>query len=204
MPNGDGWTMNATWGKSSEDFYVVGNHGMIAHYNGHSWTKIESGTDLPIQDIWGSKDERTGEYEILCVASDSYYNHGKKLLKIKNNTAEEINSEGLSWSLEGLWFIANRKYVIVGAGYYSSVNYNKTWKETAGLPNIYMEAVAANGINDIFVCGDFGLLSHFNGSSWKHFYKYTQGVNKAIDVKDNTIICLSRDQRKAYIIHGKR
>ena len=41
-PNGTGWLRNAMWGESSNNFYVVGNGGNIAHYNGNSWSKIET------------------------------------------------------------------------------------------------------------------------------------------------------------------
>ncbi len=30
------------WGTSSKNFYVVGNNGNIAHYDGSKWTKIQS------------------------------------------------------------------------------------------------------------------------------------------------------------------
>ena len=50
-----GWGINKLWGSSSSDIYVVGNEGNIAHYNGTSWTKIESGTTLDINDIGGAK-----------------------------------------------------------------------------------------------------------------------------------------------------
>ena len=45
-------SINKLWGTSSEDLYIVGNSGNIAHYNGTSWQKIESGTDLPLVDIY--------------------------------------------------------------------------------------------------------------------------------------------------------
>ena len=48
-----GWGVNKIWGSSSNDLYVVGNGGNIAHYNGSQWTKIESGTTLHLTDIYG-------------------------------------------------------------------------------------------------------------------------------------------------------
>ena len=40
---------NRMWGTSSSDFYIVGNTGLVAHKNGSTWTKIESGTTLDVQ-----------------------------------------------------------------------------------------------------------------------------------------------------------
>ncbi len=199
---GNGWAINGIWGSSSEDLFVVGNRGNIAHYDGHSWTKIVSGTDLPIQDIYGSKDERTGEYEILCVASNIGYDYGKKLLKIEGNSAREINSKGLSWSLRGLWFKTKRKYIIVGDGYYESADYNHKWKRTLGLPRKYKFSIDAISFNDIITCGSYGLLSHYNGYSWRHFD--TAVENNSIKIKDNLSVIAAEDGRKAYLIIGKR
>ncbi len=46
---------------------------------------------------------------------------------------------------------------------------NKTgkWEEVKTIPLYYTNRIRGNGINDIFVAGDFGLLAHFNGMRWK-------------------------------------
>ncbi|MCZ7616344.1 MAG: hypothetical protein M5T52_23010 [Ignavibacteriaceae bacterium] len=41
-----GWSINKIWGSSSRNLYVVGNNGNIVFYNGTSWSRIESGTEL--------------------------------------------------------------------------------------------------------------------------------------------------------------
>jgi len=46
-------SINKIWGTSSSDLFVVGNVGNIVHYNGSSWSKIESGTERTFFDIWG-------------------------------------------------------------------------------------------------------------------------------------------------------
>ncbi|MCK7527250.1 MAG: hypothetical protein MZV64_61425 [Ignavibacteriales bacterium] len=64
--DGNNWTMfdlrttvdpnlslSRAWGNNSNNMYFVGRNGSIAAYNGNSWTKIESGTTVDIQDIWG-------------------------------------------------------------------------------------------------------------------------------------------------------
>ena len=45
-------------GKSNSDLYGVGGAGTIIHYNGASWTSINSGISLEIHNIWGSKKQR--------------------------------------------------------------------------------------------------------------------------------------------------
>ena len=57
--NNNSATVIKLWGKGSSDLYGVGGAGTIVHYNGTSWTKIESGTSLNFYDIWGGKNEST-------------------------------------------------------------------------------------------------------------------------------------------------
>ncbi|MEO8232596.1 MAG: hypothetical protein ABI638_09950, partial [Ignavibacteriota bacterium] len=47
-------SVNKIWGISKNDFYVVSDNGFIANYQSGSWTKIESGTTLNINDVWGN------------------------------------------------------------------------------------------------------------------------------------------------------
>jgi hypothetical protein len=122
------WTfsINKIWGTSSNDLYVVGNNGNIARYQNGQWTRIESGTDLHIYDIWGEQTEN-GEYEILCVASNVSINQGKKVLQITKTNIIHINDMGLPWSLSTVWFIPERKYFIGGDGFYTAKYLGDSW-----------------------------------------------------------------------------
>ncbi|MBW1808344.1 MAG: hypothetical protein JRJ87_09135 [Deltaproteobacteria bacterium] len=41
------------WGTAPDDIYAVGFKGNILHYDGNSWTKMESGTEANLEGIWG-------------------------------------------------------------------------------------------------------------------------------------------------------
>ena len=48
-------TLNDVWGNSENDVYAVGNRGTILHYDGATWSKMNSGTtSLDFKAIWGS------------------------------------------------------------------------------------------------------------------------------------------------------
>jgi hypothetical protein len=208
MPNGDGWQVNKMWGSISNDLYAVGNYGNIAHYNGSSWQKVNSGTLLPIQDIWGSTDPATGDEQVLCIASSIYQNEGKKLLKIESSIANALPDADLSWSLSSIWFKANRKYYIAGDGLYPSISLNNIWQRFIGLPLIYKYCIRGNDYNNIAVCGAFGLLSHFNGYSWQNYggneLPSFSGKYVSVAVTGNTIIAIGYSQSRAVIAMGKR
>ena len=41
------------WGTGPDDVYIVGQPGLIYHYDGDAWSKQESGTTVPLTDVWG-------------------------------------------------------------------------------------------------------------------------------------------------------
>ena len=185
------YQMNKIWGSSSNDLYVVGNEGNIAHYQNGQWSRITSGTELHINDIWGDYNSEKGEYEILCIASNQFINLGQVVLQIKGNNIITINSEGLSWSLNTMWFIQGRKYFIGGDGLYISKYLGENWTRDNSMPPYYKMGVRGNGMNDIVIVGAFGLLLHFNGITWKNFQDitYIYGSYGRVDIKGDLICC---------------
>ncbi len=49
-------SLSTAWGANSKDVYFVGRNGSIAHYDGKSWKKIESGTEVNLTDVYGNED----------------------------------------------------------------------------------------------------------------------------------------------------
>ena len=42
-----------TWGSSANDIYAVGFKGTILHFDGSSWTQMQSGTEANLEGVWG-------------------------------------------------------------------------------------------------------------------------------------------------------
>jgi hypothetical protein len=171
-PNGDGWRVYGMWGTSSDDFYVVGEHGNIAHYNGTSWEKIESGTEMPITDIWGDYNEITGQYEVYATANDFI---NCQLLKIKAlSVVKQISGtppQGDVWWY-GLWFDSPFEYYIAGLDLWKTENIDSPskWKLDVDIPNWRsLGRIAADGKNNVWVAGSYGELMKFNGVNWESY-----------------------------------
>ena len=204
---------NKIWGTSDHDLYVVGNNGLIVHYDGRQWTRIESGTDLPIQDIWGAFNKETNKYEILCVASNEYNNYGKKIIKIENKKTNFIQDKGLPWSLRSIWFISDKIYYVCGSGIYSKIKSMNRWYEIENNIQFYSKKIKGNQYNDIFVCGAFGLLTHYNGLHWYNYLNHEiysfNGAYYSLDYKENLVVVVGEklDQTintKSIILIGRR
>jgi hypothetical protein len=209
-PNGDGWLINKMWGSSSNDLYAVGNNGNIAHYNGGQWRRIESGTTLDIQDIWGSFNLKTNSNEIICIASNIYTNDGREVIQIENRTTKKLPTNGLSAYFEGIWFKPGRKYFVVGGGIHTkqNVNDNADWyRYPSGYINYhYSTSVRGNGLNDIIIGGSSGELLHFNGVSWKNYIDeitITNGGISGITIKERTVVSVGFNGNRAVVIVGK-
>ena len=209
LPSALDMGINKLWGTSSNDLYVVGNGGNIAHYSGPSggWQKIESGTDLNIYDIWGDVNPQTGEYEILCVASNIFFNEGNRLLKILNNSVTEVTNDGLPWSLFTLWFKPGRTYYVGGDGMYNVKRLGESWTKDLSLPTYYKSSIRGQALNDIVLCGVYGLLMHNNGVEWKN-YQYTvfefDKTFANIEIKENVVSASGSFGSKAFITIGVR
>ena len=86
--------INKMWGNSSNDLYIVGNNGNIAHWDGRRWTKIESGTDINLRDIYGNNLSD----DIYIVGNEYSSRLRNVLLRLKNGNVEKLWE---SYGLEG-------------------------------------------------------------------------------------------------------
>lgn len=204
-------TIEKLWG--SENFiYGIGNAGTIVRYTNGNWQKIESGIDLPIQDIWGTYNEETDDYDIMCIASDKYYGGGPELFNIKNNNIISQSIEGLSWSISSIWFKNRYKAYIVGDGVFVRDYPNDKWANIINnITTYYMHSISGNGLNDIFIAGSQGDISHFNGSTWENYLdNQVSGFNGnlyKITVEDNIVCAVGTGQvngHQAVIVFGRR
>ncbi|MBS4035438.1 MAG: glucosyl transferase [Ignavibacterium sp.] len=197
------------WGSSSNDLYIVGNNGSIAHYNGTSWKKIESGTDLNINDIWGDYNEKTGEWEILAVASNFGTSLEKEILQIKNNSVIKLPLSPQMWPLKTVWFVPNKQYYVAGAGIYQKkLLSDSRWRnEALDITTYSTTEIRGNDINDVIAVGAFGDFVHFNGVNWKNNYEEPllgYGTYGSIEIKNNLLIAVGDNYDQAVILMGVR
>jgi hypothetical protein len=196
------------WGTSSTDLYLGCSNGGITFYNGIKWQKITSGTNLDIYDIWGKYNSTIGEYEIIAVAAEVGVSFEKKILRINmNGSVTSLPTEGIPYSIHGIWF-KGKNYFVVGSGMYKKYDINSSSNWTAihqGISNYYIETIRGNDLNNIIACGAFGELLHFNGISWKSYVNITS-INGSIGgkIKGNTICCYGFNDSKAIVIIGRR
>lgn len=204
-------SINKIWGISSNDLYIVGNDGNIAHYQNGVWSKIESGTNLNIVDIWGDTNPFTNKTEIICGAANIFVNPGSDLIRIKDDfTTEILDKTGMGQTFAPLWFKSGIRYYVVGGGLYK-----KTYKDTAIwidlnqnriITQYFMECIRGSALNNIIVAGAYGEVLHFNGQSWVSIKNAETELNNGsyyrVAVKGNVVVAVGYDQNKGVVLIG--
>ena len=196
--------INKAWGNSTENVYIIGNNRSIAHYNSNVWEKIESGTELPIKDIWGVSSTVSEQNLILAPASKKYNVGEKKLLHINNNSHEvkEMLWPFQNRRIHSVWFRDPRQIWVCGAGIF--LYKNSEWNEFTEVPLMFTNRIRGQDINDIFVVGDFGIVAHFNGISWKIFFDFPASLYYSCDYKENIMVAVGGLNPDAIILQATR
>ena len=211
------YNMNKLWGTSSNDMYVVGNEGNIAHYNNGTWTKIESGTTLHLTDIYGDN-----KGNIYTAGIDIPNIKG---VVVKNRTTNQWNVmiEGevidesqlftkLFGSFGAIW-VDEIGTVYTGGDFLYQFK-NKKWDFVRTLPENYLGgdqyyigylySIRGNKSNDIILAGDRNTLRHFNGIEWSEIgipYLPTQHIFwRSVQMKGKLAIAVGDEGIKAKII----
>jgi hypothetical protein len=196
--------VNKMWGTSDANIYIVGDGGSIAHYNGSSWTKIESGTTLNVYDVFGSGGN------VYAVAADLFVNNDHKVFRVNANGVVALPDNGIPQSIYSVWVDPWKYSFIVGDGIYSktSIESSEQWNRLDnGVTSFYLYRIRGTSRNDVIACGAYGEVLHYNGVSWASFRNTTSIVNGAyygIDVRGNLAVLVGMDNPRAIVAIGRR
>jgi hypothetical protein len=206
----DALSFTKCWGVSSTDMYFVGLAGSIAHYDGVRWRRIESGTTLDVYDIYGSRNLRTGETEIYAVAAKQFVTFDRRILRVRSSGVEAVSDSTFPYSLHGVWLKGGGPYYVVGSGIYRKRDPMRAgpWQWLhPGVTPYYTYAIRGNDVNDVFICGSYGELLHFNGIQFRS-YQNTPGFSAIefyeVSCLGNLVVTVGYIQSRAVVVIGRR
>ena len=208
------------WAASENEIYGVGARGLIVKYDGNSWTRMESGTDVDLLNIWGVKDEQTGQTHVFAAGSrgDRYYGvvlelkDGQWLHRFDEQHPIFGKEDDHTYPL-AVWAYKDSVYVSY-SGYDSdnvyrhdinnfSNDFTLIHSETIGA----VRSIHGNTYNDFFGAGYLDALFHYNGKTIRNFSNI-KDVSKYYSVKqygDYVFICgKNLYTGEAIVISGKR
>ena len=179
--------INKIWGVSSDDLYIVGDEGSVAHYFWGTWSRVESGTYGNLVDVWGYTVSNLGSPIVFSVGGTS---GNVKLLTLSPTAARDT----LSWpSMEdatSIW--TTNGFAIYAAGVGIWRNRGSSWQRMGGLPSgILFTRVRGSSSNNIFAVGSFGTLVHWNGTNWRQYGELpTDFRYQGIAVSQNMVVAV--------------
>ena len=151
----------------------------IVHYKNGNWTKLESGTDVNLLDVWGSPDgsvvwacgydrAKPGTFLLRSTGSDfeMAYDGTTNEFKILQDT--------ISGAMTSVYTPNEKRiFICTTSGVYNAPSNTKkegkrlsfTSGQFPGLPN----RLRGNGINDFTIVGEYSFIGHYNGYGWRYF-----------------------------------
>ncbi|MCZ7603115.1 MAG: hypothetical protein M5R37_09610 [Melioribacteraceae bacterium] len=205
-------TLEKVWGDASS-IYAVGNKGSIAHYNGTSWRKIESGTDVDLRDVTGNQNGT----EIYISGYSTDYSKSV-LMKLSNNVLNVIwenktlqDTPPYGSTVNSIKLLNNDLFIASNIGVFrKKLKYTLPDKKLYYPPR-WVYKVTGTNVNDTYSVGDRLSITHFNGSSERQvFIDYSQvSPLYSADSKENIIVAVGTKvenvlYHKAIIIKLKR
>jgi hypothetical protein len=156
--------LNAVWGTAVNDVYVVGDNGVILHYDGTSWSSMTSGTQANLEGIWGISSKNifavgwssTGTYTgyilhyngnswstLKTVPDVSFYGVGGTGSYVCASGSDNAINKGVIYLKEGsAW---TRKYTSTTYDKYYTVHYyNDIWGYSYGEGHYYIYFAGRN------------------------------------------------------------
>jgi hypothetical protein len=147
------------WGSSATDVFAVGQHywqgggGTILHYDGSTWSSMDSGTTRSLYGIWGSSGS-----DVFAV--------GSRII---------LHYDGLSWShmesettqyLYDVWGSSGSD--VFAVGYDGTILHydGSTWSSMDSGTTRRLYAVWGSSNTDVFAVSDYDTILHYDGSSW--------------------------------------
>jgi len=216
-------SINKLWGENPSSVYAVGNGGGIARYDGTSWSRLESGTDVRLTDIWGTNDRS----ELwACGFNDT--NGASAVLRLVNDVWQTV------WDrlappqppyiytsyLSSVWSSGSGEYVVVGGRFYRNSLLNINIVRNEYIPTAigytifqlgnFAYRVRGSERNDVFLVGDEAMIWHWNGATWLRYDGFINTDDRlyGLAASSNTVVAVGTRYngifRNGLVIRGRR
>jgi hypothetical protein len=146
-------TLNAVWASGSEDAWAVGDNGTALHWNGQSWSQVDSGTLNHLNGVWGSARDDVWAVGGGLSGTGPYSN-----LVHWNGRGWAPMDAGTTDNLYGVWGTGKDDVYAVGASGVEGVIVHfdgQSWTPALTLATNAPRAVHGSGPDDIWAVGGF-------------------------------------------------
>lgn len=203
-------SIKKAWGSGPDNFYIVGSNGSITHYNGSSFTLMDSGTDRDLHDIAGYIDPET-QLNHIWVAGELILLHydGTKWEKVWDDAnpllPDSYNHPGALYAPDHSKLLVAAYFPVHIRGYCINTIDTSQYKQLFS-GKFFAFDIAAQSINDLFVTGSANRVAHFNGSTLMTYPQMigTSNNTGVAYINDQVFITGTLSGQIAIFIRGKR
>jgi len=214
-------SVNACWGSSPNDVFIVGNGGHIAHFDGMKFTDMNSGTTKDLHSVWGRNHNDIWAGGSNLTTGDVVLLHfdGTQWPETDLATVGEFGCTGCE-SVASVWVTdsSNQSKAFVGGGRIHRKKNNSEWfgddpnmvrNKLPGGSLISLSSISGNSSTDFMTAGDWGFVSHWNGKTWMRYDQLFNSGNsnyatQAFNFKNNTACIVGFKSGKSWIAVGRR
>ena len=203
--------IHSAWGTSSSNLYVVGDSGLVVHYNGSNWTKMSTPTKKRLDAISGSSDHDiwASGYDPFTAESEVLHYDGLTW------TEDIITTSGTAYNygLDGVFecdSVGHKVYAIAGSTVFRRTDNGSWWKD-ATVPNGDHIGIGISGqsANDLFALGGWGVVAHWSGKSWKRYDQFYEPNNPLYGAggscyRNNTLCVVGIKNGTSWVLIGQR
>ena len=163
------------WGASADDIWAVGLTGVLNHWNGVEWTKIDGPTGSGLESIWGR-------------SADEIYASGANGTIVKwNGEVWQVIASQTDKDLRGVFGFPGGDVWAVGKLGTIMRRGELAWASVIIDPKVYddgteeyytthLQGVWGAAPDDVWAVGEGGDLFHWDGASWTYFEDATFGI----------------------------
>ena len=197
------------WALNDNNIYLVSGAGNVISYDGKEYNELAQKTIASISDLWNSNYSQNPDI-IYGAVSNKYSDSEYFIMKIEDDNIDEaFNWRETGESIFSIWFKDLNKIFAIGTHLTEKYEYgffiygkDRKWRDMQFPLNTYLlHSVRGQDINDLFICGDFFSIAHFNGKTWKNFDSYrAPGALYRMDYKDNILVAVGTNASEAVLI----
>jgi hypothetical protein len=164
------------WGAASDDVWAVGLTGVLNHWDGVTWTKIDGPTGAGLESVWGR-------------AADEIYASGANGTILKwNGEVWQVIASQTDKNLRGVFGFPGGDVWAVGNLGTIMRRGELAWASVTIDPKVYddgseeyytahLHGVWGAAPDDVWAVGEGGDLFHWDGVSWIYFEDATFGIS---------------------------
>lgn len=177
--------VTGVWGAAPDDVFVVGNDGIILHFDGREWTPQPGPRGEHYGGVWG----HSGEVFVVGMQAPE--------------GGIVRHYDGRSWSLQptpptvflsGLWGSAPDDVFSVGAEG-SILHFDgERWRAQPSGTTQTLHGVWGSGPTDVLAVGDGGTILHYDGHSWSPHASGTSAHLRGIWGSSRTDVFVAGDE----------